>query len=100
MVCGDFDRGDLIIEQAIPKLIGNAELREACPSLLCKVIGDLDVNMIWRNRILACPAFFDYLNQLFGDINTPAIPPAVLEPCCELGCGVMVEDVDVLLTLI
>jgi len=52
VMCGDLHSGYLIVEQAIAEFRGDAKLRQAGASLLRKIIGDLDVNMVGRDDIL------------------------------------------------
>ena len=46
------------------------------------------------------PAFLDYLDEFFGDVEAPVIGPAVLEPLGQLGRGVVIQDVHVQLALV
>ena len=52
-----------------------------------------------RDGRLARPALLDDLDQLVGDVDRPAIVPAIFEPALELVAGVVVEHVDVQLAL-
>ena len=95
-----FDGGDLVIEQAIAELGRNAELGQAGARLLRQVVGHLDVDVVRRERRLARPAFLDDLHQLGGDVDAPAVVPAIFEPFGELVGGVVVEHVHVEFALI
>ena len=96
---GDLDRGGLEVKEGIAEIGWQGELGEAGARLLGQVIRHFDVYVIWRDEVGPGPAFFDDLDEFFGDVDAPVIAPAVLEPLGQLSGGVVVEDVHVQLAL-
>ena len=70
------------------------------PGLLGQVVGHLQIDVVGRDELLACPALVDDVDQFLGDVDAPAVVPAVLEPLGQLLAGVMVDHVDVQLALL
>ncbi len=56
--------------------------------------------MIGRERLFTRPAFLDDLDQFIGDVDAPAVAPAILEPLGELLRGVVIEHIDVQFALL
>ena len=79
----------------MPKSEGMRKFGEAGACLLGEMVGDLNVYVVRVDKFLTRPAFVDDGGKLFGDVNTPAVVPALFEPVGELFAGVIVEDVDV-----
>ena len=52
-----------------------------------------------RNGRLACPTGFDQRGQVSRDIQRPAVGPALVEPGPQPLCGVVVQQIEVQLTL-
>ena len=57
------------------------------------MVGDLDVYVVRVDKFLARPALVYDGGKLFGNVDAPAVVPALFEPAGELVAGVMVEDV-------
>ncbi len=55
--------------------------------------------MVGRRPFFTGPAFVDDVRQFLGNIEAPAIPPAVLEPVRQLHAGIAVQHIDVQFTL-
>ncbi len=49
---------------------------------------------------MACPAIVDDLGKFFRDVDAPNIVPLILEPFLQFVAGVVVEYIDVQLTLL
>ena len=96
---GDLDGGRLEFEEGIAEIGGDAKFGEAGARLLGKMVGDLDVDVVRGDQLLACPTFVDDGGKLFGDVDAPTVVPTLFEPVGELVAGIMVEDVDVQLAL-
>jgi hypothetical protein len=95
----DLDGGDLEVEQVLPKT-GNAEFGKAGPCFLSQVIGHLEIDVVRRHQAFACPAFVDDVGQFLGDVDAPAVGPAVLEPIDQLVAGIVLQHIDVQLALL
>ncbi len=63
------------------------------------MVGHFDVDVVGRHGNLARPALVNELDELAGNIHTPTVVPAVVEPLFEFLGGVVVEDVNVEFTL-
>ena len=92
---GDLDGGGLEVEQSIAEVGGDAEFGKAGARLLGEMVGDLDVDVVGRDKLFTRPACVDDGGKLCGDVDAPAVVPAFFEPGGELAAGVMVEDVHV-----
>ena len=99
MVGGDLDRRHLKIEEGVAEDGGDAKFQQAGARLLGQVIGHLEVNVIGRDQAIRRPTGVDDGGQFLGDVDTPALMPAVLEPVGQFGAGIMVQDIDVQLPL-
>lgn len=100
VVGGDFDGGNLEFEQLVAEVAGDSKLGETGPGLLGQVIGHLDVDVIRRNRLWTCPTAIDDLDKFFGDVDTEPVVPAVIKPHGQLVAGIVVEYIDVELSLL
>ena len=100
MVRGNFDGGDLVIKQAISEFRRDTKFRQSGARLLRQMIGHLDVNIIWRKRDFARPAFFDDLHQLGGNVHAPFVVPRSSNHLVEFLRGVMVKHIHVQFALI
>lgn len=81
------------------KFQGDAKFSQPGPRLLRQVVGHLDVNVVRRHEGFTSPAFFDDLCKFRGNVDAPAIFPAVLEPLGQLVASVVIEHVNIQLTL-
>ena len=97
---GDLDRGFLKVEKPLPEFRRDAKLGQAGARFLGEVVGHLDVDHVRLERLFPRPAFLDDLDQLVGDVDAPAVVPAVLEPVGKLCRGVVIEHIDVQLALL
>ena len=52
-----------------------------------------------RHQTLAGPAFVDDVRKFIGDVDTPAVAPAILEPIHQLVAGVVLKYIDIQLAL-
>lgn len=93
MMSRDLDRGHLEIEELVPEVTGNPELRQPGPRLLGEVIGHLEVNIVWWKGFFTRPAFVDDLQELSRNVNAPAVVPAILEPLSQFLAGVLVHTI-------
>ena len=96
---GDLDGGRLKLEELVAEVCRDAKFGEAMPRLLREVISHLDVDVVRRDDLVTRPALFDDLDQLGGDVDAPAIVPAVFEPLGEFLRRIVIQDVDVELSL-
>jgi len=93
VVCCDLDSRLLELEEFVAEVAGDAELRQPCPSLLGKVIGRLDVDVIRGNRFGTRPTVVDDVDEFLGDVDAEPVVSSILEPCGELVAGIMVKDI-------
>ena len=100
VACGDAHRSRLKFQQHPAHVGRNTERCDALARFLGEVIRHLDVNVIWRYQRRTGPAFLNDLNQLFGDVDTPAVVPAALEPGRQLHSSIFLDHIHVQLTLI
>ena len=100
VVGGDLDGGHLEFKELVAEVAGDAKLGETGSGLLGQVIGHLDVDVIRRNQLSACPALVDDLDQFLGDIDAEPVIPAVLEPLGQLIAGIMVENIHIQFSLL
>lgn len=85
----------LEVEQLVPENAGDAKLGLTVPRLLREVIGDLQIDVVGFDQCLTRPAFLDDRRQLFRNIDTPAIVPAILEPACQFVARVVIHHIDI-----
>ena len=95
VVCGDLDGGGLEVEQCAVEDGGDAEFRQSGPRLLCEVVGHLEIDVVRLQQALAGPAFVDDGRQLLGDIDAPAVVPAVIEPRGQLVACIVLQHINV-----
>ena len=79
-MCRDLHGRDLEVEEHVSEVLRNAELGEPVARFLRQVVRHLEVDVVGCEGLLARPALLDDLDQLVGDVDAPAILPAVLEP--------------------
>ena len=91
----DLDGGGLKFKQLVSKVFGDAVLDDSFTRLLGKVVRHLDVDMVRRNGLLACPALLDDFRDFLGNIETPFVVPAFVKPFGEFLAGVVVHHIDV-----
>jgi hypothetical protein len=96
----DANRGGLKFEQGVAHVRRDRELGQARPCLFGQVIGHLHVNVVRGRTLGPRPAFVNDLDEFFGDVHTPLVAPAVLEPLFEFLGGVLVEDIHVEFALV
>ena len=95
----DLHGGRLVREQDLLQVLRNPEFTHPGAGLAGQVVGHLQVDVVRLVPLLARPALVDDLREFQGDIDGPAVRPAVLEPLRELLRGVGVNHVHVQLTL-
>jgi hypothetical protein len=61
----DLDGGHLEVKQFIAKVARQTKLHQTRTSFVRQVISHLEVDMVWGNRLLACPALLDNRQQFF-----------------------------------
>ena len=62
--------------------------------------GDLQVNVVRRDRFRSRPTGLDDVREFLGDVNAPTVAPAVLKPPSQFRAGVVVEHVHVQFALV
>ncbi len=100
VVRGDLHGGHLELEQLAAEVARDAELGQPGPRLLREVVGDLQVDVIRRNRLLPCPAPVDDLDQLIRDVDAKPVRPARVEPVRQFLAGVLIDHVDIQFALL
>ena len=93
MVSGDFHCGLLELEQFVAKVAGDTKLGQPRARLLRQVVGRLDIDVVWRDRIRSCPTVIDDIDQFLGDVDAEAVIPPILEPVSQLVASIMVKDI-------
>jgi hypothetical protein len=91
----DFDGGDLEFEEFIAEILWDSELDEAFARFLAEMVCHFYVYVVRRNGNVAGPTLLDHFDKVFGNIDAPAIVPAVVKPGGEFGAGVVVGDIDI-----
>src|SRR5260370_13499358 len=99
MVCGDLHGLLLELEELVPEILWNAVPNNAISRLLREMVGNLDVDMVRRDRLGSRPALIDNVCYFLRDVQAPFVTPAVVEPSCQLVAGVMISDVYLQLSL-
>ena len=94
------DRGYLKSEEPGPKIFRYAKLNKPLTSILAKVVGDLDVDVIRRDLSLARPALVDDARQFVGDVQAPDVIPALFKPGCQFAARVAIHHIDVQFALV
>src|ERR1039458_2955907 len=92
---GELDRSYLKGEEFGTEGLRYAKLDEALTGILAEVVGDLNVNVIWRYRSLSCPALVDDAGEFLRDVKAPDVIPALLEPSSQFAARITVHYVDV-----
>ena len=100
MTCGDANGGGLKFQQGAAHIRRDGEFGQTGAGFLGQVISHLDINMIRRGTFRSRPTFVNHLNEFLGDVNAPAVFPAILEPVRQFLRRVMVEHVYVKFALI
>src|SRR5438034_10110028 len=100
MMSSDLYGSRLILEQLIPELRRDTELRKAISGFLCEMISNLNVDVVRRDDVLPSPALFDDLDKFCGDVDAPSVIPLCLKPISQFVCGIPVDYVDVKLSLL
>lgn len=100
MVSCNLHSSFLEVEKLIAEITRNAKFGEPSPSFLGKVIGHLQVDMVRRYRFASSPAGFDDLNEFLRNIDAPSVVPAIFKPCGKFVTCVMIQNVDIQLTLL
>ena len=83
----------------LPKTL-QTKLAHTRASFLGQVVSHFEVDMVWRNGLRTRPAFFNDGDKFLGDVNAPAILPAVFEPVRQLLTGAIVQHIDVEFSLL
>jgi hypothetical protein len=68
----DLHGSDLKIDSLLAEVAGNAKLGQTKSGLLGNVVGDVQVDMILRKRLLACPTVLDYSYSLRPNASRPS----------------------------
>ena len=70
------------------------------PGLLGQVVGHLEVNVVGRKGFPRAQLSSMIADQVVGNVEAPAVVPAILEPAGQLVAGVVVENIDIQLPLV
>src|SRR5207253_245678 len=65
-----------------------------------QVVGDLQIDEIRIYQVRPRPTLIYCVGQVRADIETPLVSPAVIKPFLQLVAGIVVENVDIQLTLL
>ena len=79
------DIGRAVVAQRVARPAGTRFLR--------KVISHLQIDVVRRHQLLACPALINDFGKFIRDVEAPAVSPAILEPVGQLRCGVRIQDI-------
>ena len=96
----NLDCRNLEIKELLTEIAGDAELGQAGSGLLRKMVGHLQVDVVRRGSLLACPAILDDCNQFVGNVEAPTVIPSVFKPLGQFLAGVVVHYIHVQFTLI
>ena len=100
MLRRNLDGGNLIIEQPIPEVTWDLKLCNSLARVSAQVVGHLQVDVVGRNELLACPPLLQDLRQIVRDIKAPTIVPAIAEPLLEFVGSVAIGDIDIQFALL
>jgi len=95
MMGGDFNGRFLELEQFLIEFPWNTKFGKTGSCFLGEVIGHFYIDIIRRYQFFPRPAFVNNIDQLVGDIDAPAIVPAIFKPLGQFIAGILIQDIHV-----
>ncbi len=100
VMSSNFHGSFLEFKKLIAKVLWNLELGQSSAGFLGQTIGNLEINMIWRNQIFTSPTGFNNLNQFVGNVYAPTICPPLLEPLCQFCASIVIKNINIQFSLL
>jgi len=100
MMGSNFDGGDLVVKQLILEDGRDAKVLQPGTRLLREMIGHLEVDVVGWGHLVARPAFIDNLGKFVGDIQAPALVPALVKPALQFLARITVQHINVEFALV
>ena len=97
--CRDLDGTFLELEQVSLKPCRQPKLAQAGTRFSAQVISDVEINMVWRDRLDPRPTALDDVGEIGRYVQGPALCPAGIEPLGEFVRRHVVKHIDVELAL-
>ena len=60
---------------------------------------DLQIDVVRQPVLGTGPTLVDNVGELLGDVDTPSVCPAILEPSLQFLAGIVIQNVDIQFTL-
>ena len=80
VVGGDLNSACLELHEFAFEYLGDSKFGNTLARLPRQVVGHLQVHVVGRYGLLACPALFDDMGQIVRDVHAPEVGPAVIKP--------------------